>query len=77
MKAITNYRYYALIAAYIVCFVGIFAVPQDNLSAFTWMCALVGTKTVGFAAGYLAYRLTEHWDAEGAIPELTNLIKNY
>ena len=52
-KIITNYRYYVLIVLCVVCCLGVFAVPDDELPILTWFWVLATTKAVGFGAGYL------------------------
>lgn len=76
-KAISNYRYYVLIALGVVCFFGIFAVPDDSLPFFSWLWILVSTKIIGLCTGYLLHHLIEHWQDREAIPELTEFINNF
>lgn len=71
-KIISNYRYYVLALLCVVCYLGVFAVPNDELSMLTWLYVLAATKTVGFGAGYLYAKLYNHWENNGVIPELTN-----
>ena len=38
---------------------GIFSVPADNLPIGQWFIVFWLTKSIGFGAGYLAYKLTQ------------------
>ena len=69
MKAITNYRYYLICATALICVIGIAAEPMQG----NWLAVFLFTKAIGFAAGYATYRLINHYDAKGEIPELSNL----
>ena len=76
-KIITNYRYYVLIVLCVVCCLGVFAVPDDELPMLTWFWVLATTKAVGFGAGYLYAKLCLRWGAKGLIPELTNFVNEF
>ena len=76
-KIITNYRYYVLIVLCVVCCLGVFAVPDDELPMLTWLWVFATTKTVGFGAGYLFAKLYRRWKAKGVIPELTNFVNEF
>lgn len=76
-KIITNYRYYVLIVLFVVCCLGIFAEPDDELPLLSWFWVLATTKAVGFGAGYLYAKLCRHWEAKGVIPELTNFVNEF
>lgn len=70
MKAITNYRYYVLFALAFIATIGIFSEPEPALDAARWFIVFIIFKTVGFAAGYLAYRLLIKWEKQGKIQVL-------
>ena len=76
-KIITNYRYYVLFVLCVVCCLGIFAVPEDELPVITWLWVLTTTKAVGFGAGYLYAKLYNRWEANNVIPELTKFINEF
>lgn len=76
-KISTNYRYYVLIVLCVVCCLGIFAEPDDELPLLSWFWVLATTKAVGFGAGYLYAKLCRHWEAKGVIPELTNFVNEF
>lgn len=67
MKALTNYRYYVLFVLTFIAVIGIFSEPEPELDAARWSTVFVISKTVGFAAGYLAYRLMAYWEKQGKI----------
>ena len=75
MKAITNWRYYILLIIAGISTLGIFSIPDDNLSMIDWMKCLLISKAIGVAA-FLAYiKLIKIWEKRNLIPELSNLIK--
>ena len=76
-KIITDYRYYVLIVLFVVCCLGVFAVPDDELPMLTWLWVFATTKTVGFGAGYLFVKLYSRWKAKGVITELTNFVNEF
>lgn len=67
MKALTNYRYYVLFVLTFIAVIGIFSEPEPELDAARWFTVFIISKTVGFAAGYLAYRLMAYWEKQGKI----------
>lgn len=77
MKALTNYRYWVLAIVASVVFIGIFAVPQDELPLLSWLWVLVSTKAVGFAGLWLAAKLYTRWEKAGKIPELVQFNKEF
>ncbi|WP_297261541.1 hypothetical protein [uncultured Prevotella sp.] len=76
-KTISNYRYYVLVVLAFVCFIGIFAVPDDGLPFISWLWILISSKIAGFGAGCLFYNLVDHWRGRKSIPELTSFIDNF
>ena len=66
-----------LLVLCVVCCLGVFAVPDDELPMLTWLWVLVTTKAVGFGAGYMYAKLYNRWDAKNVIPELTNLSNDF
>lgn len=77
MNVIKNYRYWLLLIVASVAFIGVFAVPQDELPLLSWLWVLVSTKAVGFAAFYLFGRLVNRWEKRGTIPELTKFTEDF
>lgn len=73
-KILSNYRYYVLTALGCIAIFGLFAVPVEMLPFLTWLYVLVSSKVIGIIAGYALYRLTEHWEEQGTIPELTDAL---
>lgn len=47
--------------------IGIFSEPEPALDTARWTAVFVVSKSVGFAAGYIAYRLMVRWEKEGKI----------
>lgn len=67
MKAI----YYCLLFVLgFIAIIGIFSEPEPALDTARWTTVLVVSKSVGFAAGYIAYRLMVRWEKEGKIQVL-------
>lgn len=74
MKALTNYRYYVLFALFFITVIGIFSEPEPTLDATRWFAVFILTKAIGFAAGYLSYRLMAYWEKQGKIQVLDDEI---
>lgn len=78
MKKIVNVICYAVIAVLgIVCLLGIFAVPDDNLPLSDFVYILVSSKVIGIGAGWILARLVKRWEAKGTIPEITKLYNEF
>ena len=78
MKNIVNVICYAVIAVLgIVCLLGIFAVPDDNLPLSDFVYILVSSKVIGIGAGWILARLVKRWEAKGTIPEITKLYNEF
>ena len=78
MKKIVNVICYAVIAVLgIVCLLGIFAVPNDNLPLSDFVYILVSSKAIGIGAGWILARLVKRWEAKGTIPEITKLYNEF
>lgn len=75
MKAIINWRYYVLFIIAGIAILGIFSIPDDNLSMTEWLKSLVISKSIGVAAIFGYARLMNIWEKKNLIPELSNLIK--
>lgn len=78
MKKIVNVICYAVIAVLgIVCLLGIFAVPDDNMPLSDFVYILVSSKVIGIGAGWILARLVKRWEAKGTIPEITKLYNEF
>ena len=78
MKKIVNVICYAVIAVLgIVCLLGIFAVPNDNLPLSDFVYILVSSKVIGIGAGWILARLVKRWEAKGTIAEITKLYNEF
>lgn len=78
MKKIVNVICYAVIAVLgIVCLLGIFAVPEDNLPLPDFVYILVSSKVIGIGAGWILARLVKRWEEKGTIPEITKLYNEF
>lgn len=78
MKKIVNVICYAVIAVLgIICLLGIFAVPDDNLPLSDFVYILVSSKVIGIGAGWILARLVKRWEAKGTIPEITKLYNEF
>lgn len=78
MKKIVNVICYAVIAVLgIVCLLGIFAVPEDNLPLPDFVYILVSSKVIGIGAGWILARLVKRWEAKGTIPDITKLYNEF
>ena len=78
MKKIVNVICYAVIAVLgIVCLLGIFAVPNDNLPLSDFVYIMVSSKVIGIGAGWILARLVKRWEAKGTIPEITKLYNEF
>ena len=51
------FYYTALFALISIAIIGIFSEPEPTSDAARWLTVFILSKAVGFAAGYLAYRL--------------------
>lgn len=78
MKKIVNVICYAVIAVLgIICLLGIFAVPDDNLPLPDFVYILVSSNVIGIGAGWILARLVKRWEAKGTIPEITKLYNEF
>ena len=67
MKAI---YYCILFVLFFIAVIGIFSEPEPALDMARWTVVFVVSKSVGFAAGYIAYRLLVRWEKQGKIQVL-------
>lgn len=61
----------------IICLLGIFSVPDDNLPLSDFVYILVSSKVIGIGAGWILARLVKRWEAKGTIPEITKLYNEF
>ena len=64
MKAI---YYCILFVLGFIAIIGIFSEPEPALDMVRWTTVFVVSKSVGFAAGYIAYLLLVRWEKQGKI----------
>lgn len=69
MKAI---YYCILFVLGFIATIGIFSEPEPALDMARWTTVFIVSKSVGFAAGYIAYRLLVRWEKQGKIQVLDN-----
>lgn len=55
----------ALFVLDIIAAIGIFSEPDPALDAARWLTVFILSKTVGLAAGYLAYRVMTRREKQG------------
>ena len=75
MKALTNWRYYVLFAIAVVAVVGMFAIPEEDVSFGEWAKVMLISKSVGILAIVLFLILVRYWDRKSLTKELSKLIK--
>ena len=75
MKALTNWRYYVLFAIAVVAVVGMFAIPEEDISFGDWAKVMLISKSVGILAIVLFFILVRYWDRKSLTKELSKLIK--
>lgn len=76
MKAITNWRYYvmtALFAVGMLCLMAACGEPSAAMSTAKLTVITFGYFATSMGCFYVLHRLTRRWEAEGAIPEYSNL----
>lgn len=76
-KIVTNYRYYLIVVLGLVCMLGIFGVPADDLPFADFVYILVSSKVIGLGAGWILARLVKRWEAKGTIPEITKIYNKF
>lgn len=75
MKSLTNWRYYVLFAIAVVAVVGMFAIPEEDVSFGEWAKVMLISKSVGILAIVLFFILVRYWDRKSLTKELSKLIK--
>lgn len=56
------FYYTVLFVLSFIALIGIFSEPEPALDTARWTTVFVVSKSVGFAAGYIAYRLMVRWE---------------
>ena len=75
MKSLTNWRYYVLFAIAVVAVVGMFAIPEEDVSFGEWAKVMLVSKSVGISAIVLFFTLVRYWDRKNLTKELSKLVK--
>ena len=75
MKALTNWRYYVLFAIAVVAVVGMFAIPEEDVSFGEWAKVMLISKSVGISAIVMFFALVRYWDRKSLTKELSKLVK--
>ena len=75
MKALTNWRYYVLFAIAVVAVVGMFAIPEEDVSFCEWAKVMLISKSVGILAIVLFFVLVRYWDRKSLTKELSKLVR--
>lgn len=57
MKNFFSFQNLIIAVLMLVAVVGVFSVPNDDLAIGEWFMVLIGFKSLGFGAGYLALRM--------------------
>ena len=73
-KAFLNYRYYVMIIVGLVVILGLFSIPNENLSLMRWAWMLLVSKSIGFGSAYILYKIVNNWDSKNLVPELSKMI---
>ena len=75
MKALTNWRYYVLFAIAVIAVVGMFAIPEEDVSFGEWAKVMLISKSVGISAIVMFFALVRYWDRKSRTKELSKLVK--
>ena len=76
MKALTNWRYYVLFAIAVVAVVGMFSIPEEDVSFGEWAKVMFISKFVGISAIVLFFVLVRYWNRKSLTKELSKLVKD-
>ena len=71
MKALTNWRYYVLFAIAVIAVVGMFAIPEEDVSFGEWAKVMI----ISITAIVLFFVLVRYWDRKSLTKELSKLVK--
>ena len=74
MKALTNWRYYVLFAIAVIAVVGMFAIPEEDVSFGEWAKVMLISKSVGISAIVMFFALVRYWDRKSLTKELSKLV---
>ena len=75
MKSLINWRYYVLFAIAVIAVVGMFAIPEEDVSFEEWAKVMLISKSVGISAIVLFFALVRYWDKKSLTKELSQLVK--
>lgn len=73
-KVFLNWRYYVMMIIGFVVILGVFSIPDENLPIHQWILTLLGTKAIGFSAGFILFRLVHYWNKNNLVPELSKMM---
>ena len=76
MKALTNWRYYVLFSIAVIAVVGMFAIPEEDVSFGEWAKVMIISKSVGISAIVMFFALVRYWDRKSLTKELSKLVKD-
>lgn len=74
MKAIFNWRYYAIYALFAIGLISLlFIFGDDERPLGAWLETRLYLAIIAAGSFYTMHRLRLHWEAKGEIPEFSNL----
>lgn len=68
-KYLKNWRFYVAVVLLAVTFLGLAAIPNDDLPDDEWIDAILYTKGTALLALYTLVMLLKRWDKKGKLPE--------
>ncbi len=69
-KYLKNWRYYVAVILLAIAFLGLAAVPNEDLPEREWINAILYTKGPAVIALYVLAVLLKRWSKNGKLPEL-------
>ena len=75
MKSLTRWGGGVLLGIAVVAVVGMFAIPEEDISFGDWAKVMLISKSVGILAIVLFFILVRYWDRKSLTKELSKLIK--
>ena len=73
IRVIFNWRYYVLTATALAGIYLLLCAPGEDLDQQLWCYVMVSSKLLGAGLLYVVGRLFDYWEAQGTIPELTQV----
>lgn len=77
MKALLNYRYYAIVLLSTVAVFLIWCDVDNSIPHYWWIYCIISSKLLGLLLMWFISRLIKRWERRGVIPELSNAKHNY